>query len=271
MKLAIIILFSIILIFPVYMMVLGSAQPLEGIMKVPPTVLPRHLTLENYKLLIVSRPLLLWLGNTVFVVVFSTIISLVVSTTAGYAFSRYRFKLRKALFWMFMASIMIPGQVMFVPKFVLIRRLGLSGLRWSVILPHVFSAVHIYLFKNYVDAIPTGLFDTAVLEGANPLQMLWQVVVPICKPIVGALALFLALGAMGDYMWQYLMLREESQQTLLIGIMTTVLREESVSVGRNPIGLSLAGSTLLFLPMFALFAFFQKYFQRGVMRGAVKE
>jgi ABC-type glycerol-3-phosphate transport system permease component len=262
---------TVLLWFPLFWMFKGSFENVSGVLSVPPTLVPRTVTTANYHYLLRAAPILRWLGNTVFISVVSVSLSVSVSAVSAYAFSVFRFRGRRLLFWLYMASIMFPGHALFVPKFLVIRGLHLGGTRWAVILLYLFSPVHIYLFKCYLDKVPSTIRDCARIDGAGEARIIFQLMVPLCLPIAGALALFVFMGCLQDYIWQYLMLGDDAKKTLIVGIIGKVMREARNVSSPNPIGLSLAGGTILLAPLLAIFAMFQKTFRRGIMVGGVRE
>jgi multiple sugar transport system permease protein len=166
---------------------------------------------------------------------------------------------------------MTSRQILFVPLFLIIKKLGLQGTRIAVILPLVFSPVSIFLFKSFVDGIPKDLIDSARIDGAKERQILTRIMVPICKPVIAVIMLSCFMNVMGDYLWQMLLLQDEGKKTLLVGLLGSVMRQGRHFSQPNPIGLQLAAGVILFIPVFVVFCFFQKYFIKGISFGGVKE
>ena len=259
----------IILLAPIYWMFNGSLQDLYGVFIMPPRLIPVNATLNNYRGLFASPYVGAWFVNTVVVVLSRCFLSVLTATTAGYAFAFHQFRGKKALWIFLLAGIMIPHVTMIVPLFVVINKMGLSGTHLGVILPKCFSPVGMYLARTYFQSIPPAVLESARIDGASELQIFRRIVLPIARPIVTALALFAAIGALGDFIWQMLMLQHASMQTLLIGIMRQI-----VFLGGddhlNPIGRSLAGGVVLIVPVLLIFIIANRYFT-SALGGAVKE
>ncbi len=263
---------STILLFPLYWMAIGSLQPIMGIMAMPPRFIPAKIELTNYGFLLTHNPILMWLGNSLFILIASVGLSIVITSMAGYALSVYRFPGRMLIFWAFVSSLMIPRQVMIIPLFVLVRFLGIAGTRLGAILPILFWPFGILIFKTFCDTIPGEMIDSGRIDGAGEMRIIFSIAMPICKPIIGALILFQSMFSLSDYIWQMLMLQKPKTQTLLIGLISAVMRRGGNSeMNINPIGMQLAAGVILFLPLLIIFCFTSKYFVRDIKIGGIKE
>ena len=269
MKYAIIVLCSLILIFPLYLMFIGSFQNIVGLMKMPPNMYPVNPTWKNYTNLLTGIPLIRWLLNTL-IISFSTVCLAVITTfMAGYAMTRIQGRLRHLMYMIFLIPIMIPRQTLLLPLYVTVKRLQIPSMA-ATVLPAVFYPVGIFLCMNYIRSIPSELIDAAKIDGAGNLKIIFKVVVPLSKPILACIAIFSFIGILGDYVWQYLLLRSEEQRTLLIGLIGAVLKEGKHFTQLNPIGLQLTAGVILFMPLLIVFISFQKYFQSGLTLGGIR-
>ena len=168
---------------------------------------------------------------------------------------------------------MIPRQTLLIPLYVTVKNLGIAGTYWAAAFPIVFSPVGIFLASKFFQNIPQDIVDCARIDGAGELGVVARIVVPLCKPLFGALAIFAGIGSLADYLWQNLVLQDRGKWTIVVGIVNTVYgtRGGASEMNLNPIGLSLAGGVLMFLPMLAIFVAFQRYFIDGIVTGGVKE
>ena len=141
------------------MPIIGSLQPIMGIMAMPPRLIPAKVELANYRVLLTHNPILLWLCNSLFILTASVGLSILITSMAGYALSVYRFPGRSIIFWAFVSSLMIPKAVMVIPLFVLMRLLGIAGTRMGAILPMLFWPFGILIFKTFCDTIPGEMID----------------------------------------------------------------------------------------------------------------
>lgn len=291
--------FTFILLFPLYWMFRGSVDEIAGVMRVPPTLLPMNWTLDNYRVLLSKNlggggygynpatddiqdiaentqvyeksAILRWTLNTGGIFTLKAALAVFLVATAGYAFGVYRFKGKNTLFLVFIIGIVIGPGITIVPYFVTCERLGLRGNWLGVILPFAYTPVGVYIFRNYVETISFEIVDAARIDGAGEFRILRQVILPLCRPAVGVLVVLVALGTLQDYIWSLLMLPTTEKQTLMVGVIQEILRVQALSGGLNPIGMSLAGGVILFIPLFLVFIFCQRYFIKGLALGGVKE
>lgn len=265
-----------VLLFPSWLMVANSFSPAKGFLRNPPRLLPYAWTLENYRKALTtrgvgqqgqaSRPLMpRWLANTGLMAAVLVGGGVLINGAAGYAFCYARARWLRAVFWAFMTPIFVSGYVLLISQFIIVGKLGLSGM--AAVLPMmIFWATGIFLFRNYFRSIPHEIIESARIDGAGEWRILVQVVLPMARPIIGAAIVFLGMSALGSYVWPMLNLQTPESMTYLVGLMSTTL---NVYVVKN-IGYDLAVGTLLFLPYLALFAVSSRYFIQGLTGGALK-
>ena len=260
----------ILLLAPMYFMLTGSLQDINGVFIMPPRIIPKHVDLTNYTELIKASAFGRWAANTLIVVALTVAASVAVSSMAGFSFAFYRFKGQKAVYLLLLAGIMVPRISVIVPLFVVMNRIGLNGTLAGVILPTVLSPVGLYLATEFFKTVPIAMLDSARIDGATDWQVLFHVVAPISRPIITALGLFAGIAALQDYVWQMLVLQSRKSHTLLVGLVRTVmLRGGDSAMNVNPIGKALAAGVLLLIPLLAIFAVANKYFTTAI-GGAVK-
>ena len=275
--------FLIILLFPLYWMFKGSFENTRGIIRMPPSLVPSNPSLENYKMVFLwdytggaATDLQLvnfiwpvrWALNTLIILSIKLGMVLVVCGMAAYAFSMYEFRFKRTLFIIFIASMVLPP-VMLVPSFVMIKKIGLYGSRWGMILGGAYNSAIMYILKNYIDTIPREIIESARLEGAGEARVLWRIILPLCKPALGVGVVISTMDTLRDYIWGMMILPAKSQYTLMVGIMRVIGYSESVP-GGNSIGLTLAGGVVNFMPLLIIFVLCQRHFIRGMQIGGVK-
>jgi ABC-type glycerol-3-phosphate transport system permease component len=260
----------IVLLAPLYFLITGSFQDIHGLFVMPPRLWPRNPTAVNYEW-VLSLPLLHWLRNTGYVFVTTVTLSVLISVTGGYAFAFYRFPLKRFLWIIALAGIMVPRMSLIIPQFVVLRKLNLNGTLLAAILPAAYMPIGLYLARTYFETVPKSLLESARIDGANELQILSRVVAPVSRPIVTAIALFAGLHSLGDFMWQMLQLQHPRVHTLLVGLMRAVmLRGGESATNINPVGRSMAVAVVLAIPMLLLFIIANRYFTTA-LGGATKE
>ncbi len=286
-KCLIIFIFTLILMAPILWMFIGSLQDLRGLMVMPPKIIPENMSLMNYKNLLLEEPGLAptvpkdgidtrtprwfgtWIANTTVIIAIKFLIVVITSAMVGYVFAVYNFKHKNAIFIVFIARIVLPPTLL-IPTFIAVQAIGLYDSWWGIILPGSYSAVCMYLMKNQIDTIPRELVDSARIDGAGEARILTDVILPLCKPTIGVIGVMVAMGTLQDYIWTTLILPSKEKWTLVVGIMSMLHKSESIQSSINPLGIRLAGGCILFIPLFLIFAFFQRYFVEGLQIGAIK-
>ena len=265
-RLSVLALLCALLLFPLWLMVMNSFTPSQAFLRAPPRLLPYEWTLKNYQSIFRMPLLTRWVGNSMLVVVAIVVAGIVVNGAAGYVFGFNSRRWVRFLFWGMMAPIFVTRIVLLISQFVIVGKLSLRGLA-AVVLMSVYWPTGIFLFRNYFASVPFSIIESARLDGASEWRIFASIVLPLCKPIVGAGMVFLGMGALGDYIWQLLNLQRAELQTFLVGLMNSTI---DVRVVDN-IGYDLAVGTMLFLPYVLIFAVSSRYFIKGLTLGGLKE
>jgi ABC-type glycerol-3-phosphate transport system permease component len=169
---------------------------------------------------------------------------------------------------------MIPRISLIIPTFVIIKKIQLSGTLLATILPIIYYPVGLYLSRLYFETIPISLLESARLDGANEIQILSKIVLPLSKPIITCLALFSSINVLQDYIWQMLVLQKENNYTLLVGMMRLAMnRQGGTEANINPLSKAMASGVILLFPLLVIFLIANKYFTKSLAGydGAVKE
>jgi multiple sugar transport system permease protein len=252
-------------------MLSGSFKPATRAIMMPPEIIPRHLTFENY-IYLFEEPVVIWIFNSFVVAILGVIGAMLINTMAGYAFAKKKIPAKEIIFWCFVASMMIPGQINFIPLFLLIKKIGLYNTRAAMIIPGLSSAFFIFFLRQYLKDFPNDLLWTAEIDGCSELGKFFRVVIPLSKPGIAVMATMAFIGHWMNFFWQLVIVNKDSMKTLPVGVATLVLSEKLyMKYGVPNYGLSTAGATMSFLPLFIVFILFQKYFQQGIFEGALKE
>lgn len=255
---------TVIFIFPFYWVVTGSFKEQMVTVKIPPEWWPMNPTMANYNTLFVRNPAMQWFFNTVIISTVSMVLVCVVSTMAGYVLAKKRFYGGTIIFSMFMAAMALPKQVVLVPLVQQASQLGLHDSLWAVILPTVGWPFGIFLMKQFSQTIPKELLEAAKIDGCNELQIFTNIVLTMVKPGIGALAIFTFINTWNDYFLQLIMLSSRQNLTLQLGI-ATLQAELSTNYG-----VLMAGATFSAIPIIIVFVMFQRSFTQGITMGAVK-
>ena len=211
-----------------------------------------------------AAPFARYYFNTVFVATVTTLLNIIVGVMAAFAFSKLRFWGRDFLFMLFLATMMIPGEVLLVPNFITIVKFGWFNTYYALIIPWVASAFVIFLMRQNFMTIPDELFDAAKIDGASKWRFLWTILVPLSRPVIITGALLNFVGSWNAFLWVLIVTNTPSMRTLPVG-----LQNFSSNAGTMYNQL-MAASTFSMLPIVILFLFAQKYFIRGIARSGLK-
>ena len=253
-----------VIIFPLYWMVVVSLSTRAELLGGDLRLWPRQLTLDNFRRVFDSFPVLTWLGNSVAISVSVAVLTVVVNVAAGYAFAHLRFRGSTVLFLLSLSTLMLPVQVIMVALFRLVSDLGLYGSYWAVILPTAASAFGIFLARQFILSIPRELIEAARIDGAGHLAVLTRIVLPMSKPLLAVLFFMSLLQSWNDFAWPLIALKDNELFTLPIGLL--YLQGQFGS----DYGGTMAFALINVVPMVILFCVFQRYFVQGFARSGVR-
>lgn len=202
--------------------------------------------------------------NSVFVSLCITIGQLITCSLSAYAFARLQFPGRDALFLLFLATMMIPGPVLTVPIYMLLREYHLLNSYQGVILPGLFSAYGTFLLRQFFLTIPRDLEDAALIDGAGRFSVYWRVIMPLSGPALAALATFVFIGSWNDYYWPSIVLTDPDRLTLPVGL----AHFNDIYVFEY--GRLMAGSMISIAPAILMYLLFQRFITRGVVMSGLK-
>jgi multiple sugar transport system permease protein len=260
---AVIIVGAIAMFFPFLWTIVTSLTPGAGL-TLTPSLVPENASLEAYWRLFAERPFGRIILNSVGLAAATTVVQLLTSATAAYAFSRLPFRGRGVVFAVYLATMMIPLQVLIVPLFVELKTLGLINTYLGALLPTFASAFGIFLLRQAVNQVPRELDEAATLDGAGHFRIFWQVILPNIRPALATLTVFAFMGSWNSFLWPLVVLRSPELQTLpvaLAGLQGQYTTEWDIVM---------AGSVVSVLPMLALYVFAQKYVVQGVASSGIK-
>jgi putative chitobiose transport system permease protein len=258
-------LLAVITVFPFLWMLLTSLKgPLDPIASVPPQLIPGHPTLANYEKVLASLPILRFFFNSITVAVVVCVLNVLVSAMAAYPLAKMRFFGRDAIFYLLLATLIVPAQLTYIPSFVLaVNTFHYYDTLPSVILPSLASAFNIFLMRQAFRGVPNDLIDAARVDGAGEWRVWWQILLPIVRPSMAAVAIFTFVTSWNDFLWPSLMLHTRDGMTLPVGL--AALQGFFSSDFRS----IAAGVTMTVIPILLFFIVVQRHFVRG-LAGAVK-
>jgi len=263
----VVVLFTLAFLGPLYWMVSSGLKTTQEAVQTPPTWVPGSVHAENYKRAWEVMDLAKLLMNTLYYAFGALAFQLVLDVAAAYSLSKLRPVLGKMILGLMLATLMIPATVLVVPQYLTVLDVpiverNLLNSPWAIWLPSVTNAFNIFLLKRFFDSIPKELLDAASMDGAGPLRVLWSIVLPVSRPILGVVSIFAVVGVWKDFLWPMLVLPDPSKQTLAVGIYSL-----ATSVPENVL---IASLTIASLPTLILFLIFQRNIMSGLTAGGLK-
>jgi multiple sugar transport system permease protein len=249
--------------FPFLWTFITSITPGAGF-SITPQLWPENPSFSAYETLFTERPFARVVLNSLMLAVITTIVQLFTSATAAYAFSRLPFRGRGVVFAVYLATMMIPLQVLVVPLFAQLKTFGLLNTYLGALLPTFASAFGIFLLRQAVNQVPRELDEAATLDGAGHFRVFFSIILPNIKPALATLTIFAFMGSWNSFLWPLIVLRSPELQTLPIAL--AGLQGQYTTAW----DVVMAGSVISVLPMLALYIFAQKYIIQGVASSGIK-
>lgn len=258
-----IILGALAMFFPFLWTFITSITPGAGF-SITPRLWPENPSFEAYATLFTERPFARVVLNSLMLAVITTVVQLFTSATAAYAFSRLPFRGRGIVFAVYLATMMVPLQVLVVPLFAELKAFGLLNTYLGALLPTFASAFGIFLLRQAINQVPRELDEAATLDGAGHFRVFFSIVLPNIKPALATLTIFAFMGSWNSFLWPLIVLRDPELQTLPIAL--AGLQGQYTTAW----DIVMAGSVVSILPMLALYIFAQKYIIQGVASSGIK-
>jgi len=262
---AALILIILVFIFPFLWMLSTSLKSLQETLIFPPKWLPDRIMLENFVKAWSSGPFLRYLINSIFVTAGILVLQFLTMIPAAYAFARYEFKGYKLLFAIVLSALMIPEQITFLPVYLQMSSWKVLNSYIPLIIPYGASAFGIFLLRQSFMQIPDEIIEAARLDNASEWKIMWNVMVPMVKPVLVTFGLFSFIYHWNDYFWPLVMTNSESIRTLPIGI--AMLKDSEGGVAWNVV---MAGNMMLVLPILIVFFFAQKQIIKAFVYSGIK-
>lgn len=255
---------ALTMLLPLWWMMVTAVSGPDAVLNGQVSLWPRELHWSNFAQVLRDLPFARFYLNTVIVTFCVTSGQVLFSAMAAFAFARLQFPGRDKLFFLYLATLMIPGAVTMIPVFVLIVRLGWYDTLPALIVPGMFSAYGTFLLRQFFLTLPRELEEAARLDGCNLLQVFWHVTIPLSRPALATLAIFTFLGSWKSFMWPLVATVSDEKKVLSVGI---AAYQGLHSTHWN---LLMAASLMMLAPMVAVFILGQKQFVAGLQVGAVK-
>ena len=254
----------ILMVTPGVWMVLASFKTRSEITAIPLRMLPDTLMFQNYTTAIEYTKFYDVFLNSLIITASITIANIFTCTWGGYTFGKLRWPGRDTVFLLILSTMMIPGFLTLIPRYILVAKMGMINTYAGMIIPFLTGAFGIFMTKQFMTGIPDELIDAATVDGCSALGIYWRIILPLCKPIIAVLALFVFDWAWDDLLWGIMILTDRARWTLPIAIVNLQVRTS------NQYELQMAGATLAVIPVVCLFLVCQRYIVQGVTLSGLK-
>jgi multiple sugar transport system permease protein len=265
MAFALLLLAAIVWLIPIAWVVDTALKTESDTTTVPVTwIPPSGFTLESFWQILSAGNMLRWYFNSFLTSSIITLMVVLLASLAAFGFSRVAFRGSNFLFFMIVAGIVIPPQVLIVPLFIEMQALGLVDTYWGIILPQMAAPIAVFIFKQFFDGIPHELEDAARVDGASRLRVYWQIWMPLSRPAIAAVAIFIFVLSWNNFLWPFIVVTNTDMMTIPVGIATV---QSSYGVRYADI---MASAVLGGLPLLIVFLFFQRQIVQGIASTGLK-
>lgn len=276
---------AVISLIPLYWVFTTSIQQPEEVQIMPPRFIPSVISkylplrlsgdqesatalvdgaLESYRLLFKSTRITRWFTNSLIISLTATAGILLLDSMAAFSFAKKQFPGRDLLFWIMIGTMTIPGQVLLVPLFMVVRELGVVNTPWAILLPQLSMVFGVFLLRQFMMTVPSELIEAARIDGAGEFGIYWRVMLPLSKPGLATLGILTFTSSWNSFLWPLIAVQKSEWFTLPVGLKT--LQDQNLV----NYGLLMSGAAIAAVPMIIIFLSFQKYFIRGLTLGGVK-
>lgn len=249
---------SLVMVFPFFWMITTALKGQQEVYQYPPTLWPETLHWENFQHVLDTVPFGRFFVNSLFVTTLITVSQIVTSVLAGYVFARIEFPGRNLIFYLYLATLIIPTQVTMLPLFLLVSRLGWIDTYQGLTVPFLANAFAVFFLRQFFVSLPRELEDAARIDGAGRLRTLVQIILPLSRPAVATIALFTFLGHWDEYLWPLVVTNTTAMRTLPIGLRFFI--EESGA----QLHYMMAAALMAVAPVILLFLVAQRQFIEGI-------
>lgn len=256
---------AVVLMGPfVWTLLTAFKGPADQTFSNPPQFIPTDPTLNNFLTVFKTLPIFQFAGNSLIVAIGSTVSNVILGAMAGFALAQLRFRGRNAVYVLFIATIVIPFEVIFASNFILMQELGLVNSLLGIVLPSAVTGLSIMLMRTAFMGLPVAVDEAAILDGASPWQRFWRISMPSVRGSLSVVAIFAFMFSWDDFLWPQLIAQDEKVMTLTVGLtrLTGAFAGDQKAVA--------AGTMIAVVPLIVAFFILQKHFFRGAGEGAVK-
>ncbi len=269
---------AISMLAPFVWMVLTSLKPSAEIFRMPPVIFTTNYTVAHYVRALTRGNFNIYFQNSLIVSGATTILNVLISAMAGYAFARLQWRLREVVFMIVLSVMMLPGLIALIPTFLIVKAtpfaggnnwLGQGGTGWldsypGLIFPFLGGGFYVFLLRQFFLTLPKELEDAARIDGCSEFAIFWRIILPLSKAVLAVVAIFTFQSSWNDFLWALVIVQSDRMRTVQLGL--TLFRSQN----RIDWGVLMAGTTIATFPTVLLFLLAQQYFVRGIALTGIK-
>ncbi|WNF38988.1 carbohydrate ABC transporter permease [Bacillaceae bacterium IKA-2] len=251
--------YAVITVIPFLWALSSSFKSLEEILSGTLNFIPRDFTLDNYREIFIRQPLFgRWLFNSLFIAIVGTALNVLFNSMAGYALARLTFPGKKSIFILVLVVLMIPAQVTLIPNYLILKEFGWLNTYQGMIIPGMVNATFIFMMRQFFINFPKELEESAELDGLSRIGTFFRIVLPLAKPAIAAQIIFVFMGFWNNFMQPLIILSDPNMFTLPLGLNS--FKGQYISFWNY----IMAASMVFTLPVLLIYAFFNRYFIKGI-------
>ena len=262
--LGVLIALALLWLVPIAWALATSLRPPNDIATNPTSWLSDNPTLSSYREILSAGRIQYWYLNSFITSSLTTLLAVCTTSLAAFALSRLKFRHRRPVFLVVLAGVMIPPQLLMIPQFLTLQATGMLNTYWAVILPQVPNVVSVFVFKQFFDGIPVELTDAARADGASWLRIYWQIVMPLSRPAISAVTIFVFVWSWNNFLWPLLAVTDPQMMTLPVGLNSV---QDAFGLPQAQL---MASAVLGALPLLTVFLFFQRRIVEGIAGTGLK-
>ena len=255
---------AVIWIIPLAWALDTALKPESETTTVPLSWIPSHFTLDAFVKVLSAGDIVRWYVNSIITSIIITVVVVLLASMAAFAFSRVRFPAKGFFFWLIMAGIMVPPQILIVPLFAEMNAFHFVNTYWGIILPQLAAPFAVFILKQFFDGIPHELGEAAIVDGASPFRVYWQIWLPLARPALAAVAIFTFVASWNNFIWPFIVITGTDMMTIPVGLANV---QTAYGIHYAQI---MASAVLGGVPLLIVFMFFQKQIVQGIAGTGLK-
>jgi multiple sugar transport system permease protein len=259
---------AIVFLFPLLWSFISSLKPEAQIVSYPPRWVPETFTFSNYVTVLSNYPYLSWMMNSILMTVASTVLVLLLTTLAAYAFGRLHFRGKKVIFTLVVSMLLIPIQAYIVPLFLLVSKLNILNTYWAIVLVAGANVTSVFILTSFFKSIPKELEEAARIDGCEDFSIFAKIMLPLSMPALSTVTILMFITNWNNFLWPLIAIRENSLKPLAVGI--AQFMGGANSTAQFQYGTSLAGACMAIIPSIIVFLSLQRYFVEGIANTGIK-